>query len=133
MTMAEITAALVKELRDTSGAGMMDCKRALTENGGDIEASIDWLRTKGLGKAAKKADRVAAEGLVGIATQSNGKGQTAAAVEGNAETDFLARNELFQNGVRDVAQVALATDDVAAIKAAQTSKGETVDSLLTNL
>jgi elongation factor Ts len=131
--MAEITAALVKELRDTSGAGMMDCKRALQENDGNIESSIDWLRTKGLGKAAKKADRVAAEGLVGIATQSVGKGQTAAAVEVNAETDFLARNELFQNGVRDVAQVALATDDVEAIKVSTTSKGETVDSLLTNL
>jgi elongation factor Ts len=131
--MAEITAALVKELRDTSGAGMMDCKRALQENDGNIETSIDWLRTKGLGKAAKKADRVAAEGLVGIATQSNGKGQTAAAVEVNAETDFLARNELFQNGVRDVALVALATDDVGAIKTSTTSKGETVDALLTNL
>jgi elongation factor Ts len=131
--MAEITAALVKELRDTSGAGMMDCKRALQENDGNIETSIDWLRTKGLGKAAKKADRVAAEGLVGIATQSNGKGQTAAAVEVNAETDFLARNELFQHGVRDVALVALATDDVGAIKTSTTSKGETVDALLTNL
>ena len=131
--MAEITAALVKELRDTSGAGMMDCKRALTENGGDIEASIDWLRTKGLGKAAKKADRVAAEGLVGIATKSDGKGQTAAAVEVNAETDFLARNDLFQSGVRDIAQVALAMDDVEAIKAAKTAKGETVEALLTNL
>jgi elongation factor Ts len=131
--MAEITAALVKELRDTSGAGMMDCKRALTENGGDIEASIDWLRTKGFGKAAKKADRVAAEGLVGIATKSEGKGQTAAAVEVNAETDFLARNDLFQSAVRDIAQVALATDDVEGIKTAKTAKGETVDALLTNL
>ena len=131
--MAEITAALVKELRDTSGAGMMDCKRALVENGGDIEASIDWLRTKGLGKAAKKADRVAAEGLVGIATKSEGKGQMAACVEVNAETDFLARNEMFQSGVREIAQVALATDDVEAIKTGKTGKGETVDALLTNL
>jgi elongation factor Ts len=131
--MAEITAALVKELRDTSGAGMMDCKRALQENNGDIQASIDWLRTKGLGKAAKKADRIAAEGLVAIAVRDEGKGQTAAVVEVNAETDFLARNELFQNGARQVAQVALENDDVDAIGAAKTSSGETVSEVLTNL
>ena len=131
--MAEITAALVKELRDTSGAGMMDCKRALQENGGDVAASIDWLRTKGLGKAAKKADRIAAEGLVAIAVRDDGAGQTAAVVEVNAETDFLARNELFQNGAREVAKVALASDDIDAINAGKTASGETVQEVLTNL
>ena len=131
--MAEITAALVKELRDTSGAGMMDCKRALQENNGDVAASIDWLRTKGLGKAAKKADRIAAEGLVAIAVRDDGAGQTAAVVEVNAETDFLARNELFQNGAREVAKVALASDDIDAINAGKTASGETVQEVLTNL
>src|ERR1700754_1819943 len=105
--MAEITAALVKELREKSGVGMMDCKKALTENNGDIEASMDWLRAKGLSKAAKKADRVAAEGLVAIAVQNNGAGMVAAAVELNAETDFVARNELFQNAARKAAAAAL--------------------------
>jgi len=131
--MADITAALVKELRDTSGAGMMDCKRALQENDGNIEASIDWLRTKGLGKAAKKADRIAAEGLIGVETKDEGAGQTAALVEVNAETDFLARNELFQNGVRKIAAVALVGDDVEAISASKTSDGEVVSEMLTNL
>ena len=131
--MAEITAALVKELRETSGAGMMDCKRALQENDGDITAAIDWLRTKGLGKAAKKADRIAAEGLVAIAVRDEGKGQIGAVVEVNAETDFLARNELFQNGAREVAQVALASDDIDAINAGKTASGETVQEVLTNL
>ena len=95
--MAEITAALVKELRERSGVGMMDCKKALQENDGNIEAAIDWLRAKGLSKAAKKADRVAAEGLVAVASKEDGKGEVAAAIEFNAETDFVARNELFQN------------------------------------
>src|SRR3954469_9740260 len=94
--MAEITAALVKELRDTSGAGMMDCKKALQENEGDINASIDWLRTKGLSKAAKKADRVAAEGLVAVALRQDGAGYTGAAIELNSETDFVSRNDKFQ-------------------------------------
>ena len=94
--MAEITAALVKELREKSGVGMMDCKKALAENNGDIEASIDWLRAKGLSKAAKKADRAAAEGLVAIAVAHQGAGETAAAVEVNAETDFVSRNDLFR-------------------------------------
>src|SRR5207253_6820715 len=98
LTMAEITAALVKELREKSGAGMMDCKKALTENNGDVEASMDWLRTKGLSKAAKKSDRVAAEGLVAVALREDGAGMTGAVVELNAETDFVSRNELFQNG-----------------------------------
>src|SRR6201985_3390873 len=105
--MTQITAQMVKDLREMTGACMMDCKAALGETSGNVDAAVDWLRTKGLGKAAKKADRVAAEGLVGIAVKSEGKGQTAAAVEVNAETDFLARNELFQAGVRDIAQVAL--------------------------
>ncbi|MGH6719857.1 MAG: translation elongation factor Ts, partial [Alphaproteobacteria bacterium] len=86
--MAEITAALVKELRDKTGAGMMDCKKALTETAGDLEGAVDWLRKKGLASAAKKAGRVAAEGLVGVAL----KGNVAALVEVNAETDFVARN-----------------------------------------
>ncbi|MGD1880137.1 MAG: translation elongation factor Ts [Kiloniellaceae bacterium] len=101
--MAEITAALVKELRETSGAGMMDCKKALTESGGDLEAAVDWLRKKGLAAAAKKAGRVAAEGLVGVAAE----GTTGAVVEINSETDFVARNENFQEFVRNVAQIAL--------------------------
>lgn len=130
--MAEITAALVKELRETSGAGMMDCKKALTETNGDIEAAIDWLRTKGLSKAAKKADRVAAEGLVAVATRAEGKGMTAAAIEFNAETDFVSRNELFQTGARKIAQVALENADIAAINAASLGD-ETVEAHITNL
>ena len=99
-----ITAAMVKELREKSGAGMMDCKTALNEtNGGDMEAAVDWLRTKGLAKAAKKAGRVAAEGLVGVAAEGN----KAAVIELNSETDFVARNEGFQELVSNVAKVAL--------------------------
>ncbi len=101
--MAEITAKLVKELRETTGAGMMDCKSALKETDGNLEAAIDWLRTKGLAKAAKKAGRVAAEGLVGIETD----GATGAVVEVNSETDFVARNEQFQAMVQTIAQTAL--------------------------
>ena len=101
--MAEITAALVKELRERSGVGMMDCKKALQENDGDINAAIDWLRAKGLSKAAKKADRVAAEGLVAVASKEDGKGEVAAAIEFNAETDFVARNDLFQNAAKSFA------------------------------
>ena len=113
--MAEITAALVKDLRERTGAGMMDCKKALTESGGDIEGAIDWLRKKGLSTAAKKSGRVAAEGLVGIASAAH----KAAVVEVNAETDFVARNEVFQDFVRQVANVALLVgDDLEAIKAA---------------
>jgi len=100
--MAEVTAALVKELRDKTGAGMMDCKRALGDSGGDIEAAVDWLRKKGLSAAAKKAGRVAAEGLIGVVT----RGSAGALVEVNSETDFVARNELFQAFVRTVAGVA---------------------------
>ena len=131
--MAEITAALVKELRERSGVGMMDCKKALQENDGNIEAAIDWLRAKGLSKAAKKADRVAAEGLVAVASKEDGKGEVAAAIEFNAETDFVARNELFQNAAKDVAQVALDNEGVEAISAAKTSAGETVSDTITNL
>ncbi|MBN08169.1 MAG: elongation factor Ts [Rhodospirillaceae bacterium] len=101
--MAKITAALVKELRDKTGAGMMDCKKALNENDADIEASVDWLRTQGLATAAKKSGRVASEGLVGIATD----GEKGAIVEINAETDFVARNEDFQRFVENVTSVAL--------------------------
>ncbi len=102
----EITAAMVKQLRDSTGVGMMDCKKALAETNGDMEAAIDWLRTRGLAKAAKKADRVAAEGLVGVITA----GTKAAAVEVNSETDFVARNEQFQNIVSAVAKLALDAD-----------------------
>ncbi len=132
--MAEITAALVKELREKSGVGMMDCKKALTENGGDIEQSMDWLRTKGLSKAAKKADRIAAEGLVAVALRNNGKGMTGAAVELNAETDFVARNELFQNAARSVAKTALdVTGGVEDLSAAKTADGVVVSDMITNL
>jgi elongation factor Ts len=132
--MAEITAALVKELREKSGVGMMDCKKALTENGGDIEASMDWLRTKGLSKAAKKADRIAAEGLVAVALRNNGAGMTGAAVELNAETDFVARNELFQNAARAVAKTALdVKGGVEDLSAAKTADGEVVSDMITNL
>ena len=113
--MAEITAAMVRELRERTGAGMMDCKKALTENGGDMEAAIDWLRKKGLSAAAKKSGRVAAEGLVGVASGPN----VAAMVEVNAETDFVARNETFQNFVAEVAGLALSVgDDIEKLKAA---------------
>jgi elongation factor Ts len=132
--MADITAGLVKELRDKSGVGMMDCKKALQETGGDIDSAIDWLRAKGLSKAAKKADRVAAEGLVAIAVRANGVGMTAAVVELNAETDFVARNELFQNAARATAKAALDTDgSVEAITAAKTDDGQTVGEAITHL
>ena len=132
--MAEITAGLVKELRDKSGAGMMDCKKALQENGGDIEASMDWLRYKGISKAAKKADRAAAEGLVAVAVRNDGAGMTGAVIELNAETDFVARNELFQNAARKVAQTALDVDGgVDALNAAKTADGEAVSDMITGL
>ena len=132
--MAEITAALVKELREKSGVGMMDCKKALTETAGDLDQAMDWLRTKGLAKAAKKADRVAAEGLVAVAIRQEGAGMVAAVVEVNAETDFVARNALFQNAARTVAQVALdAGDDVVALTHAMTPSGETVGEMITQL
>src|SRR5215211_3488621 len=130
--MAEITAALVKDLREKSGAGMMDCKKALQENNGDVEASMDWLRTKGLAKAAKKADRAAAEGLVAGRISADGK--TGVLVELNAETDFVAKNDKFQAAAREIAQVALGVEgDVEAIAAAKTSKGEAVSDMVANL
>lgn len=104
--MASITAAMVKELREQTGAGMMDCKSALNEVDGDMDAAIDWLRTKGLAKAAKKAGRVAADGLVGVASEGN----TGAVVEVNSETDFVARNDQFQDMVEEIAKVAIAAD-----------------------
>jgi elongation factor Ts len=114
--MSTITAAMVKDLREKTGAGMMDCKAALTETKGDIEAAVDWLRKKGLAKAAKKAGRVAAEGLIGLSVA----GQKGALVEVNAETDFVARNDHFQALVRQIAEVALAAGgDVEKIKQAK--------------
>ena len=129
--MAEITAALVKELREKTGAGMMDCKRALGDTAGDVEAAVDWLRKKGLAAAAKKAGRVAAEGLIGVATTD----KAGAVVEVNSETDFVARNELFQNFVRAVAQLAVAAErDAEALKAASfAGNGKTVEGELTDL
>lgn len=113
--MTTITAADVKKLRDMTGAGMMDCKTALTETGGDIEAAVDWLRTKGLSKAAKKSGRIAADGLIGIVA----KGREGAVVEVNSETDFVARNEQFQTIVRDIASLApAAKGDLKALLAA---------------
>jgi elongation factor Ts len=132
--MAEVTAALVKELREKSGAGMMDCKKALVENNGDMEAATDWLRTKGLSQAGKKADRVAAEGVVAVSLRKDGKGMTGAAIELNAETDFVARNDLFQNAARKVAVTALGIEgDVEALRAAKTADGEEISAMVTNL
>ena len=129
--MAEVTAALVKELRDKTGAGMMDCKRALGETSGDMEGAVDWLRKKGLAAAAKKAGRVAAEGLVGVAT----RGPAGAVVEVNSETDFVARNELFQAFVRTVAALAVGgSGDVEELKRAPyPGTGRTVAEELTEL
>ena len=122
--MAEITTALVKELRERTGAGMMDCKRALSEAAGDVEAATDWLRKKGLAAAAKKASRVTSEGLIGMALAGN----AGALVEVNAETDFVARNETFQELVRRIAALAPgAKGDIDALKAAQVPEtGRTV-------
>ncbi|HVJ70411.1 MAG TPA: translation elongation factor Ts [Sphingomicrobium sp.] len=127
--MAEITAASVKELRERTGAGMMDCKKALAENNGDMEASVDWLRAKGLAAAAKKAGRTAAEGLVGVAVE----GTKGAVVEVNSETDFVAKNEQFQEFVRNVSTLALqSTGDVEALKTAAYPTGGTVEEKLTD-
>jgi elongation factor Ts len=127
--MAEITAATVKELRERTGAGMMDCKKALAETNGDMEAAIDWLRTKGLAAAAKKAGRTAAEGLIGVAVE----GTRGAVVEVNSETDFVAKNEIFQDFVRNVATLALQHGtDVETLGAAQYPDGGTVAEKLTD-
>jgi len=128
--MATITAAMVKELREKTGAGMMDCKNALNESAGDLEAAVDWLRKKGLSKAAKKSGRVAAEGLIGLTT----RGTEGALVEVNSETDFVARNEDFQTLVRNITAVTLSEklDDVEAIKSASYPGGGTIDSAIAN-
>lgn len=127
--MAEITAAVVKDLRERSGAGMMDCKKALAETNGDMEAAVDWLRSKGLAAAAKKSSRTAAEGLVGVAVA----GTKGAAVEVNSETDFVAKNDQFQAFVRNVTGIALDVggDDVEALKQASYPGGGTVGDALT--
>ena len=121
-----ITASMVKDLREQTGAGMMDAKKALTETDGDMQAAVDWLRTKGLAKAAKKSGRTAAEGLVAVAID----GGTAVAVEVNSETDFVAKNAEFQKMVGDIAQAALGVHDVEALKAAHVGS-KTVSDLLT--
>ena len=127
--MAEITAASVKELRERTGAGMMDCKKALAETNGDMEAAVDWLRAKGLAAAAKKAGRTAAEGLVGVAVE----GTKGAVVEVNSETDFVAKNEQFQDFVRTVSETALqAGEDIEALKGAAYPGGGTVEEKLTD-
>jgi elongation factor Ts len=129
--MAEVTAALVKELRDKTGAGMMDCKRALGDSGGDIEAAVDWLRKKGLSAAAKKAGRVAAEGLIGVAT----RGPVGAVVEVNSETDFVARNQAFQSFVLAVSKLALDGDsEIGSLRETDfPGSGRTVEAELTDL
>jgi elongation factor Ts len=132
--MADITAGMVKDLRETTGAGMMDCKKALQETDGDTQAAIDWLRTKGLAKAAKKADRVAAEGAVALALREDGPGMTGALIELNAETDFVARNDVFQNAARKVATVALDVGgDVEALRAAPIEGAANVGELVAGL
>ncbi|MET1026829.1 MAG: translation elongation factor Ts [Dongiaceae bacterium] len=121
--MAAITAQMVKDLREKTGAGMMDCKAALTETGGDMEAAIDWLRAKSLSKAAKKADRVAAEGLIGVALEA----KAGTVVEVNSETDFVARNDLFQSMVKEIATLALkAKGDTAKLAASKMPGGKAV-------
>lgn len=129
--MTDISSALVKELREKTGAGMMDCKKALVENKGDLEASVDWLRTKGLAAAAKKSGRVAAEGLVAVVCQ----GPRGSVVEVNAETDFVGRNDNFQQFVRHIAELALTVKgDIDALKKAPSgTAGRTVEEELTHL
>ena len=122
-----VTAQMVKELRESTGAGMMDAKKALTETNGDMEAAVDWLRTKGLAKAAKKSDRIAAEGLVAVAVK-DGKG---VAVEVNSETDFVGKNAEFQNMVRDIANAALDVDTVDALRDAKIN-GKPVSEVITD-
>src|SRR5215469_6093253 len=131
--MANVSAAMVKELRDQTGAGMMDCKAALSETGGNLEAAVDWLRKKGLSKAAKKSGRVAAEGLIGVAVKS-GKGIL---VEVNSETDFVARNDLFQGLVKMIADAALGTgpdvDKILAAKAGSVSVAEAISDTIAKI
>uniref|UniRef100_UPI0035C9C795 translation elongation factor Ts n=1 Tax=uncultured Sphingomonas sp. TaxID=158754 RepID=UPI0035C9C795 len=128
--MAEVTAAAVKDLREKSGAGMMDCKKALTEAAGDMTVAMDWLRAKGLAAAAKKSSRTAAEGLIGVEVN----GTKGAAVEVNSETDFVAKNDQFQTFVRDVTAVALALgDDLETIKKASIGEKTVEDTLTSNI
>jgi len=127
--MAAITAKLVKDLRDMTSAGMMDCKKALTECDGDIDAAVDWLRTKGIAKADKKAGRIAAEGLVAVASE----GTTGAVVEVNSETDFVARNEGFQEAVAKIANKALSASDTTDLAAAEVEDGKSVTEYLVSL
>jgi len=127
--MAQITAALVKELRDKTSAGMMDCKKALNETGGDLEAAVDWLRTKGIAKADKKAGRIAAEGLVAVALAPN----TGALVEINSETDFVARNDGFQAAVAEIANLGLTASSNEELAAATTASGDNVTEFLKKL
>ena len=128
--MSNISASLVKELRDKTGAGMMDCKNALNENNGDIESSVDWLRTKGLAKAAKKSGRIASEGLIGIASSQD----FSAIVEINSETDFVARNNIFQDVVKNISQLSLLSSDINDLKKQTVSdKKIDVDSYITEM
>jgi len=127
--MAQITAALVKELRDKTSAGMMDCKKALNETDGDLEAAVDWLRTKGIAKADKKASRIAAEGLVAVALAP----KTGALVEINSETDFVARNDGFQAAVSEIAKLGLGANNNEELAAATTASGDSVTEFLKKL
>jgi len=125
-----VTAALVKDLRTKTGAGMMDCKKALVEVNGDFEAAVDWLRTKGLAAAAKKAGRVAAEGLTAVYVA----GVKGAAIEINSETDFVAKNETFQGIVQEVSELAVASDNIDSLKADMTKSGKSVeDEIIANI
>ncbi len=123
-----ISASLVKDLREKTGAGMMDCKKALLETNGDFESAVDWLRTKGLAAAAKKAGRVAAEGLTAVCV----KGTQGAAIEINSETDFVSRNEVFQNLVKNVAELAIGLDNIDSLKAAKSQSGKSVEEEIAN-
>ena len=123
-----ISASLVKDLREKTGAGMMDCKKALVETNGDFESAVDWLRTKGLAAAAKKADRVAAEGLTAVCV----KGTQGAAIEINSETDFVSRNEIFQNLVKNIAALAVGLDNIDSLKVAKSQSGKSVEEEIAN-
>lgn len=127
--MAEITAGLIKELRERTGSGMMDCKKALDETQGDMEAAIDWLRKKGLSNAAKKSDRVTAEGLVSAYVEGN----EGVVLEVNSQTDFVAKNEKFQNFVKKLSKMALQVENVEELKKLPYEDGKTVEEELTNL
>lgn len=123
-----ISASLVKDLREKTGAGMMDCKKALLETNADFESAVDWLRTKGLAAAAKKAGRVAAEGLTAVCV----KGTQGAAIEINSETDFVSRNEIFQNLVKNVAELAVGLDNIDSLKVAKSQSGKSVEEEIAN-